>query len=74
MLRLEMLSPGRAAEEVRFDWIAERECLGCFSAKNDHVGVVRRRCVWSLGWRCFAIQTAFWKDGFDGADDGGGDG
>ena len=53
MLRLEMLSPSRAAQEVCFDWIAERECFWVFSAEHDHVGVVHR--LWRSGWCRFAI-------------------
>lgn len=47
MLRLEMQSPCRAAEEVCLDWIAERERFGRLSAEQDHVGVVCR--LWSCG-------------------------
>ena len=67
MLRLEMLSPCRAAQEVCFDRISECERFLGFSAEHDHVGIVRR--FWSIGkWR-FAIQAAFGEDGFYGADD-----
>ena len=71
MLRLEMLSPRRAAQEVGLDGIAEGEGFGRLSAEEDHVGVVLRR--WGSGGFRFAVQTALWEDGFYGADDGGGD-
>ena len=49
MLRLEMLSPCWAAQEVGFDRIAEGERFGGFAAEHDHVGVVHR--LWSFEWR-----------------------
>lgn len=42
VLRLEILSPCRAAQKVCFERISKRECFQGFSAEHDHVGVVRR--------------------------------